>query len=227
MRGREVMFRGYNLVITIILIILSIILFSQLWYVPSFLSDKLTNIIYNISMSYIVSYIFYLMLVYLPDKKRQNDIREHVKSILNSIIAANDSEIDAIEKATKQKINIMRMTEEEFQTLFINKIKMEEKAPFVNRVHFTTEVYEWDRFLLSNLEYTVELKQLLFTYMIYLEDPLIKILNNIIISNYYQHGKRMLSTPNRENQDPKLIASYLFQYHKSIEDLKYYRKSLG
>jgi hypothetical protein len=222
------MFKGYNLVITIFFIICCIILLSQLWYVPNLntMLGRLVNTLYNISMSYFVSFIFYFMLVYLPEKKRKKSIQGFVKATLNSFTDLNDKFIKAIEEATKQKIDIMRMTEEEFQALFLNKIKLEEQAPFVNRVHFTKDLYEWDRFILANIEDAIELKRVLFPYMIYLEDSLIKILNNIINSDYYRDGRRILSLPNRESEHPKLIASYLFKYNELIEDLKYYYRDL-
>lgn len=67
--------KGFNFFISIgLLLSIIIIIFTQFIFndIHEYFNggERLGNIFFNISMSYIVSYIFYVVLVYLPEEKK-------------------------------------------------------------------------------------------------------------------------------------------------------------
>ena len=126
-------------VATLALFSVAIIICSDMWWrdLPELFDGgaELLNSLYNISMGYFVSYIFYILVVYLPEYKNKQHIKTITTPIVKRIIETN-AKVLSVE-----------------QTLSVDGQFVNLNAIIPNETGFEPEGTTWCKFLLCNLEH--------------------------------------------------------------------------
>jgi hypothetical protein len=178
--------KGFNLIISLgCILALFIIVITQfvLNDIPEFFKGgaNLGNVLFNISMSYWVSYIFYVIVAYLPEEKKRTYVRKHVDALVKDIIKKNNSLKDNMKRHTGNTANMDNDTD------IINvmaQIQTNATAPIVAYVSGIT-AFNWKEYLELNNTQVIDKCNGLFVYMPYLEPELVLLLSDLIYCQYF------------------------------------------
>jgi hypothetical protein len=221
------LFRGYNLFITIgnIAAILIIVFTQFIWaktteFFPG--AANLGNILFNISMSYIVSYIFYVILVYLPEQKNkkymENEVNKAVQLILGDFYQVNN-EMEKVSGHLFNKPTTLSNVEDILRT--IHPYATGFKITLINNQFV---MLNWSQCLADTIEESNKKINALLVYMPFLDARLVSVLNRLNSSLYFkcQHA---FSTP-MNNQDLSVFAQQYHEYFKLMIELEEVKRKL-
>ncbi|WCK53825.1 hypothetical protein PP175_21285 [Aneurinibacillus sp. Ricciae_BoGa-3] len=223
------MFQSYNLYISLgnIVAVVIIVLTQFIWsdkpeFIPGF-SAKVGNILFNISMSYIVSYIFYVIVTYLPDRKNKRYINTHVQKLLESVIRDFKQVTNYMEQASKITIDLEHLSQNNIEDMLKN-INPNSHAPVITFNNNLIVNLSWSNYLLSHIKNEKENINKVFLYMPFLDARLILNLNEIISCDFYQRGEQIFQIP-ISNTDLSTFKQEFFNYCKLM--IQFEKKTKG
>lgn len=140
--------------------------------------DFSNKIINDISIGYIVSAIFYFVVVYLPEKQKRKDIDPFIRNKCESIIFGSYALFQEIIKSSKLDYEYQTLTEEEFLEMCKVVNPKENKHLFHDgfnnnfEQHLGYSLYNhWSR-ISAEIDETLR-------FLLYIDSGIIKRLNNI------------------------------------------------
>ncbi|OIJ11485.1 hypothetical protein BKP35_12135 [Anaerobacillus arseniciselenatis] len=218
------MFRGYNLWISIgTLVAVTIILFTQfIWAnIPEFIpgvSAKLGNIFFNISMSYIVSYIFYVIVAYLPEKQKKAHLRKEIQNSKESILRDFNQVISYMEKSSGVTLNNKQVTEFDIKNM-LGKIHPYSAAPVVTWSNGLVVNLTWNDYLLTHIKEITEKVNNIFIFIPFMDATLIASFNKIHKCSFFKVGNTLFTTP-MKNKNLSAFGKDFYEYYSLVKSIE-------
>jgi len=218
----------YVNIILIVFLILSVIAIYLIKFLLAEIPEKcdfgyeIGEVLYNLSLAYISSCIFYLLVVLIPQNRNKKNIYKHASSISEGIVI-NGSRIFEGLKYDSGVFNLdTELSEKDFLQL------CRSISPNDIQTFFLTSEKQYP---ITYLEHINKLRlsvrndiQTLFTYIAHLETEHIKIINDILYCqlmtnlNPYFTDKKY----SKHNTSFEPIEYALYQFYKEIRILKDY-----
>lgn len=177
------------------------------------------EVVYDLSLAYIASLIFYIVVVIIPKSRNDKYINVHTSRIVDGIIYTGNgllhglsSKIDDLEQ---------EMTEDEFMTLCMKIgpdsiqdlfLTATEKYPitYVQHISQVREIVKTD-------------SQKLFIYISHLDPELIRLTNDIVYCQLMSHLDNYFLDKQYRQPTFEHISFALYDFYKRIGQLKKYR----
>ena len=178
------------------------------------------EVVYDLSLAYIASWIFYVVVVTIPKSRNDKNINVHISRIVDRIIQEGSSVLHGLSSSTANRQ--IEMPENEFkalchrigpdsvQDLFMT---VTEKRPITYLQHIN-----------SVREIVTKQTQILFIYISHLDPELIRLVNDIVycqlisdLDYYFLYKKYRFET--FEN-----ISDPLYVFYSKIHQLKKYQQ---
>ena len=182
---------------------------AELWF----------DFLFQLSVGYIINFMFYVTQVYVPNNRKETVARKNVSVRLEQIVRYMRDNISSLSKIYLE--NHKSYTEEElFNVLcklrFSDNVKVLDAARTTreNLVYFT--VREWIRECIYKTE--DEIDKLYRYYSFYISEELMRILEKILHSNYHSIMRTLLVAPN--DVDFSQCTNFLFEYYMLICELE-------
>ena len=214
-----------NKTINILVIVsMAIILCHDLWWhtLPELFEggQKLLSSIYNLTMGYLVSYVFYLVVVRYKEYKDENYINSVALPIVKEVIKSSDLINDCIKginSANSQELN----NKESLKTL-LNQKKYNDNIPRVTGT-FLYAPASWADFLEGQKQVSRRNIQRAFSFISHLEPELIELLTSLDDSSYFI-SLVFVSKYNTEMLDKSMeeLSDSYFDYNQTIVKLNEY-----
>ena len=188
-------------------------LFQQFYYDNSLL--------YDIAIGYLVSVIFYVIVVYLPEKQKQNDLRHLIDSRCETIIGTSHEIINSIIIRSGLPYNYRELTNEQLHEM-CKLVNPKESAGIwkvginaYKQLHFGFSIFDkWSRIVKEVDE--------VFRFMPYVETGLVKKLY-VINEHYIKYMVRDLSVFDAfSNTDLEAWADTFYDYYMVSKDFRDY-----
>jgi len=218
----------YENIILIVFLILSAIAIYLIKFLLTEIPERyafgyeIGEVLYNLSLAYISSYIFYFLVVIIPRNRNKKNIYKHVSLISNGIVINGSRIFDGLKYNSGTFDIDAELNEKDFLQL-CRSISPNDTQDFF----ITTE----KQYPITYLEHINKVRlsikndtQTLFTYIAHLETEHIKLINDILYSqlmtslNVYFTDKKY-SEHNTSFED---IECALYQFYKKIKLLKDY-----
>lgn len=217
------------LIISIIVILINNFLFND---TPEFISIgyELGQVFSNLSLAYLASYIFYLVVVVAKEEKDKKNVistiyhltellLEHGYIIYNEVIETTDTPADKYTKETISKEEYLSLLEA-CDPSFIPKNKhfgdifKPQYATVAQFIHNGT-VYNVDRYINK-----------IFEFMPFLDTDFVALLNKLRHSNFYRKGADSIlsiAKGNIENKNMGKIKS-MYEYLEILREIDIYNE---
>ncbi|WP_066219833.1 hypothetical protein [Formosa haliotis] len=191
--------------------------------------NEFGEIIYNLSLAYISSYIFYRIVVVIPENRNRKNIYESTSFITYGIIHTG-SRIIKPKKTQEGYLDITDSANEISETEFENICKS-------IGLHDSFD-FKWTKSEVSQITYLehfkktrrqiIESKTELFAFMPHLETEHIKLINDIVQSPFISMGHHYLENENILDKEEKLDFMFpmLFDFYKKIRKLNKYMNGI-
>jgi hypothetical protein len=178
------------------------------------------EIVYDLSLAYIASWIFYIVVVVVPKTRNEKNINSHTSRIVDSIVYTGNgllhglsSTIDDREREmTEDEVLALcnRIGPDSIQDLFIT---VTEKYPITYLQHIN-----------SVRERVKTESQKLFIYISHLDSELIRLTNDIVYCQLMVHLDIYFQDKQYRHPTFENISSALYDFYKKIRRLKEYRQ---
>ncbi|WP_238653915.1 hypothetical protein [Paenibacillus piscarius] len=215
--------KGFNLVISLgCILALIIIVITQfvLNDVPEYFRGgaNLGNVLFNISMSYLVSYIFYVIVAYLPEENKKTYVRKHVDALVKDIIKYNNTLKDNMKRQTGNTANMNNDTD---IINVMSQIQTNATAPIVAFVSGISS-FNWKEYLELNNNQVVNKCNGLFVYMPYLDPELVQLLSDLIYSKYFNQLDLLRGVPTNPRTTIGYLSTTYVVYNNVITKIEEY-----
>lgn len=212
------------LAISILIVIFNNILFIDTTeFIPK--GHEIGGILANLSLAYISSYIFYIVVVLHQENKNKKNIYSTIYNLSNQLVGRGNSVVTILAFANQfDKDNLTKtITKEEFFELCRN-TNPKEICPnrgFGTAGNFIPATYSQ---LIYNDSYSNArvLIRDIFVYMPFLESDFIRLLNKLKESKFFIMAGVLENPHNYDDTDFKTIAESMYEYHLTIREIGYY-----
>lgn len=212
------------LVISILIVISNNILFNNTpQIIPK--GDEIGEILANLSLAYISSYIFYIVVVLHQENKNKRNIFSTVYNLSKQLVGRGNSVVTILATAndclTENLTNTI--TKEEYLEL-CQKTNPKAISPNILLGTVDNPIPATYSQLIYNNSYSNSraLIRDIFVYMPFLESDFVKLLNRLNESKFYLMAS-VLANPNAfSNTDFENIADPMFEYHLVLREIENY-----
>lgn len=185
------------------------------------------SIIHNLAIGVVVSYIFYFIVVYLPEKKKQQDLKPLLKNKIYGIVRNISITIEYIDKYADSDISIFDMKKDEFT----EKVGGIPAGVILCENPSTTEMHDVIQLNLKihqDIITTLRLIDDLQSYMPFLDSECVALLSEIRYSKSLStlDFLKNLNTEKIKNQHLNVISEYLYQMYDLSRTLQTLNKKI-
>ncbi|WP_294405311.1 hypothetical protein [uncultured Clostridium sp.] len=170
--------------------------------------EKWYNLLFQLSVGYIINFFFYVTQVYLPEEKRMSSIN---KCIFKKLETLSHDMIDPFNYMSELYLDKSKniFTEEQIRLMW-DKLNLNDN---LSRLHsLTFKPFKFRELFLDDMHRIVSTKDTIFLYYSsYLTDDLISILEEITDSNYFKIMEAICSIPTN-SINPEL-SKYLIEFY--------------
>lgn len=185
------------------------------------------SIVFNVSMGFVVSAIFYIMVVYFPEKQKESDIAPQIDEYVSTVISRCWCLVSEILRHSNHEVNINEINKEQFKSACEAVKPLEIKQQFhgggntIYTAHFGHSLYNhWD-FIVKNIEKTMH-------FLPYVDTGLVKLLNEIRSSNLRLSIGSVNEIEKIQNRDIGVWSESIFEVFELGNKLeKYYVKNIN
>src|SRR3989304_389198 len=173
--------------------------------------------------SLLASLVLWYLTVILPRKRDQTNIAEHTRTILNGIIGQGIIVFNTLLRSAEIDRDFKSITLKDIKELG-PKIKLRTEAPPIVGFYIIKGV-NYAQYLVFYKDRTVADLDRMFIYIHFLESQLVKHLNTILHSEYFQLCDVWLKNVERFT-DPDMTSfdGALYEYYNAIRSLESYCK---
>ena len=195
------------------------------------INSDLTNgreVLFRLSLSYISSWLFYIIVVFLPKQKDKKNIDEHINLLVKDITACSESLVQILQHNSiinhhrGHQLDIENATLDDFK-IMCTQLKPDLNAPIVRVIGNPT--ITWAEYLYDYLKSTRTIADKIFIYSSLIDSELIKILNRFLDSVCYRQLNntfRLIEFGKSRNENLSVLAEPLFEYYQLTRELKKY-----
>ncbi|EGT4599358.1 TPA: hypothetical protein UNK14_001536 [Clostridioides difficile] len=149
--------------------------------------DFLFYLVSQVSLSFVGCFIFYIMQVYIPDRNKKINAAKQIRQKLRRITDIMLKSIEELCKLYLDKFDIQKLTQNDFDVLgkkitFLNELK--EEFPFRIKNH-ESEITYGDYIVKNKKEIEYLIDKINIYYGNYLEESLVKLLDDVTNSAYH------------------------------------------
>ena len=215
-----------NKTINILVIIsLTMILLNDLWFhkLPELFDggEKLLNSLYNLAMGYLVSYVFYLVVVRYKEYKDEVHIDSVVLPLVNEVIKSSELVNECIKGI--DTAGTLDLNDKESLKTFFKQKKFNDNIPRVAGT-FLYAPATWADFLEGQKQLSRKNIQRAFSFISHLDPELIRLLTSLDNSGYFISLVFISKfTDDLKKGDMESLAESYFEYHKCVVQLKVYK----
>lgn len=179
-------------------------------------NGELSDILFDISIGYINSYIFYLLVVRVIEKKNEENIRERIETPIKRIIFNIEQPIShLLQKSNLPNKSIReRISEGEFKVM-CSAVMTKEKAPMLSG---SGQDVEYWFYFLEYINNVSNYADQIIRFNVYIDTDLLSIIDKIKYSKYHELLKSLTrlyrSSFPMPQQDFTFLHKELCEYHK-------------
>lgn len=224
----------YNRIVTYLTIccIAYLILFEIiLKYTPEIFSwgNELVSIVSAIALSIVSSYIFYLIVVFMPERSKKKSIEVYLNQKLEEIITIGDNMMGYLIQGAGSEKEITESVIIEIcnKTKITDNINLACGVTKDNNGKCKVRYYTWIDYLQKYPKNNLEILKDVLKYVTLLDETLIEIINEFLLCNYLSNSNLSLyiSLINKE-QNLKVLAVDFYKYYQIIGKLKNYKNTM-
>ncbi|ASM54337.1 hypothetical protein PNIG_a2305 [Pseudoalteromonas nigrifaciens] len=207
------------------LIFLSVILLNDLWFhkLPELFDggERLLNSVYNLAMGYLVSYVFYLIVVRYKEYKDEVHINSVILPLVNEVIKSNELINECLRDTDKSET--LNLSDIESLKKFLKQNKLNDNIPRATGTFLYTPA-TWADFLEGQKQLSRKNIQRAFSFISHLDPELIRLLTKLDNSHYYNLLVFISKFSDvQKKSDMENLAESYFEYNKSVVELKNYK----
>ncbi|SEM64226.1 hypothetical protein SAMN05421856_10522 [Chryseobacterium taichungense] len=212
------------LIISIIIVLCNNVFFNDISeLMPK--SNEIGNILSNLSLAYIASYIFYLVVVKYQENKDKRNIFSTVYNLSCQLIGRGNSVVTTLASANNCLTEDLtkKITKEEYIKLCKN-TNPKTIHPTIVLGTVTSPISATYSQLIYNNSY-INAKALIeniFVYMPFLESDFIKLLNKLNESNFYLMADVLANPIIFKNTDFENMADAMYEFHLILREIEIY-----
>lgn len=201
------------------------ILLNDLWFhkLPELFDggEKLLNSLYNLAMGYLVSYVFYLVVVRYKEYKDEVHINSVVLPLVNEVIKSSELVNECIKGI--DTTGTLDLNNKESLKTFLKQKKFNDNIPRVTGT-FLYAPATWADFLEGQKQLSRKNIQRAFSFISHLDPELIRLLTSLDNSGYFISLVFISRfTDDLKEGDMENLAESYFEYHKCVVQLKVYK----
>lgn len=212
------------LIISIIIVLCNNVFFNDISeMMPK--SNEIGNILSNLSLAYIASYIFYLVVVKYQENKDKRNIFSTVYNLSRQLIGRGNSVVttlasannclteDLTKKITKEEyIKLCKNTNPKtiHPTIVLGTVNNPISATYSQLIHNNSCINA--KALIENI----------FVYMPFLESDFVKLLNKLNESTFYLMADVLANPMIFQNTDFENMADPMYEFHLILREIEIY-----
>lgn len=203
-----------------------VIPFLQGTFVQSVLVSSLSGneIIFSLSMGIVVSSIFYLIVVYLPEKQKKSDIVPQINQYISQVVSRSKGFVADVLKHSGKELDLKTLSEEEFLEACksVNPTEITQKfhdggAGIFER-HFGYACYNQWQLIEKNINDVMH-------FLPYVDTGVVKILNKMRSSTFSMTVGSLRDVDKLKNSDMSAWAPCIYKVFELSRELEnYYRR---
>lgn len=181
-------------------------------------AEQWFNLLFQLSVGYVINFMFYVTQVYIPDSKREHVIHQKVFARLRKIIAHMKGGLNSLAQIYLIE-NTSNSFSEEDLSILLHSLRFSDKVNVLNAAKTTGSnmvyfsVREWLRECIHRTE--EEIDKLYRYYSTDISIELMEILEDILNSRYHTIMKTLLDIPN-DVDFSQCKDNFLSSYYKLI-----------
>lgn len=183
---------------------------------PIFVNELSGNtIIFNLSIGFLVSFIFYVIVVFLPEKKKKKDLAPEIERNIEIVISRINSIVRDIHRNSGNSFDITNFTKEDFR---IACMKINPKNIKSNFHGQNMEIFEDDFGYKCFNNWNIALGKIdeIMRYLPFIDTELVKKLNEIRNSEFSLTYNELKNIKKMRNDDLEPWALAIYEtYQKS------------
>lgn len=185
------------------------------------LGNEIVSVLSSIAFSIISSYIFYFIVVYLPERSKRKSIKVYLNSKITQLISIGNNMINHLLEGTSYKkeelskdiiVSICKNTRG-FNEINLAKEIVRDNEGKINILHWT-----WSEYLLSYPPRSMKIIEEILIYSTILDDELMVILNDLNLCTYLS-DKNIINVAVKSH-NLHVMGNFFYEYYKLILKLK-------
>ncbi|MFB5192950.1 hypothetical protein [Alicyclobacillus fastidiosus] len=195
----------------------------------SIAEGKLAGVFYNLSLSYVVSYIFFLVAL-APQRRNQKILRSYVLERIDEIVMWRNDVLYRIIPNPEPEETVIESEYDEVtqEMVYAAMDKLDLSAS--SNVGRDDQRYTWAQYMTLNMEKTKEAGEKIKSYAMYVDIEILKAVNSILDCDYAIIARgalanKDLSVFNTRRGRSRLREEFWF-YSEAVDDLDYIRNKI-
>ncbi|EHH2561720.1 hypothetical protein J7X25_004602 [Vibrio parahaemolyticus] len=213
------LFINIAMLIALLSVILNDLIFFRLPELFDGASGLLTSY-YNFCIGFVVSYIFYILVVHIKEVDDKSNMSEYILHKSKAVVGDHHSMVSSFKKAVGKENDDNFLSKAEFEDIF-SKIDPQGPAPMVN---FTGNKITWLSYLENYRIRSLSTIEKAFDKMQYMESKHVKLLTDIEECTHFMSIAALKGVPVR-NDNLQAWASAFYDYSQLIKILSDYNET--
>ncbi|TXL67449.1 hypothetical protein FHP05_00015 [Cerasibacillus terrae] len=187
---------------------------------------ELGVVISNLSIGYTVSYIFNILVVYIPEQRRKKKVYLYVSKLTNLIVMHGENLFnDMIKKANRKDLTFSNLKPNDIKDICKN-INPNTLSPSINignlQGNTVANQVNWDRNLLIHINRTKEHTKEILKYVPIMDSEHIVLVNKVLYSELFKFASFIEGGLLSFNEDLIIISNHLIDYKSILREIDEY-----
>lgn len=187
---------------------------NNYFFVSLFLLEN--EVFFNISSGFFVSTIFYMMIVYIPQKIKKKEIRPAINKLIEDVIRKGELVIDSLDQHAPSEHKIKKDNNYNLDSIRLACKNINPKSPIDPHGLFDCSIGQQ----LVDREYIAEKsRKKLYVFMLHLDEKLAHEVNKLDSSDFGKMVYHVADPRFNKIQSLELLAKGLWEYHCILESI--------
>lgn len=183
-------------------------------------AEEVYNLFFQLSIGYIINFMFYITQVYIPNNKKESAVRKAITERISSLMNDMDASLSKLAEVYVKDFNGKGYTDEDLKSLlalrFSDTVRVLDAAKTTRDHHVYFTVRCWIEKCIIETEKDID--NLYRYYPSDISTDLMKTLEAILKSQYHTIMKTLLAVPNDVNFS-ECKMNFFTEYYELIKKL--------
>ena len=208
------------LIFSLLLLLSAVFLSSEN---PNFFGSivKIGDVVYNLSMAYVASFIFYFLVVFLPDRRSRKSISPYIQLQTNAISGKASAAFEAIRQVWGHSLKIEDASADDL-TRMLACIEPYQPAPMVHPNNLGgVRQANWIEYFASAIRETRIAEEKILSHSLYVDVEIVKHTRAITSCSFFS-AFELIASVRQASPDLSVWGPQVFEWMKLCQTLKEY-----
>jgi hypothetical protein len=174
------------------------------------------EVFFNISSGFFVSTIFYVMIVYIPQKMKKREIQPAINRLIEDVIQKGERVIDSIDQHTTKECKLQKKNDYSLASIMLACQQINPKKPIDPDNFFNCSIGQQ---LVERENIAVESRQKLYAFMMHIDERIVHEIQKLDASSFGKLVYVLAVKKFDAIESLDFLAKGFLEYHLGLESI--------